>query len=235
MKKFNVNSVIGVAAAIMLTAGMAQAARIDVVQPSDAAASSQERPARAPDQSINGSGLSDSTIVETDDPVPDPWPTHNGVDETGTSWLSNSQTISNQWIMFDLDGEYEIEDLHVWNYNGNFNKDAMDRGINELDIKFATDSSVWDDPTHASWSTANSDITQFLDAPGADTYAGDEYSLSTPINAQYVLFDITSNHGGSFVGLSEVRFTATIPEPSSFLLLLLGATAVLTRRPRRRK
>ena len=45
------------------------------------------------------------------------------------------------------------------------------------------------------------------------------YMLTTPITAQYITFDITSNWGDSFLGLSEVRFGETLPEPASLSLL----------------
>lgn len=229
MKKLSVNSVVWVVVTIMLTAGMAQAATIGVIQPI-AGKESSDVFGRVAALAINGTGLSDSTIVQTGDPVPDPWPGHGTTE--ATSWTSANATIANQWIMFDLGGEYRIGDLHVWNYN-----EIAGRGIKLVDIYFTTNGAGYSagNPADTSWGTAITEITQFLIAPQAVGYQGDTYSLTTPITARYVLFDVKSRHASAtteFVGLAEVRFVA-IPEPASFLLLMLGGFGLMFRRPRR--
>lgn len=107
-----------------------------VIQPTDVDASSVFSSTFPEELVINGSGLSDATIVETGDPVPSPWPTNknNGSSSPQSNWISGT-TAPDEWIMFDLGQSYELGGMHIWNYN---HTGFESRGIKEVNIKFAT-------------------------------------------------------------------------------------------------
>lgn len=224
------------AAAALGTGSAAQAAFI--VDPVDATATSNIS-AGGTVAAVDGSGLSDATIVETDDPVPVTWPTHGTAG--ATMWLSapdtelsDEATLSSTAITFDLGDAYTLTDIHVWNSNAVFEgNNNSDRSIKKMDVLFSTTSAT----------TGFGNTIQFDDmpkAPGASGYEGFDLDLGQNVNARWVTFEIYSVHGpvesspgnGNFqyrAGLSEVRFVA-IPEPASLALLGLGGVLMLSRR-----
>ncbi|PXA04401.1 hypothetical protein DDZ13_07670 [Coraliomargarita sinensis] len=131
--------------------------------------------------------------------------------------------------MFDLGQSYELDGMHIWNYNS-----PESRGIEDVNIKFATTLTGTfgsTDETDTGWGTATAET--FTQASKLNTYTGETYSLGSTVTARYVLFDIQTNYGDSYVGLDEVRFTGTaVPEPSSFALLAscFGLTWIMVRR-----
>jgi len=217
----SVASLVAVGALLSVSRPAAHAAFI--AQPTDVSATS-EFSGREDDQSIDGSGLSDDTIVETGDPVPASFPTHTDSNPNDTMWLSedvNDGGTITPTITFDLGDTFELSGVHVWNYNefaSTSGADLSDRGVNEVDISFSTTSMT------SGFGAAQTH--NFPQAPAASTYEGDDVSFTSAVNARYVQFDIKSTHGSTrFVGLSEVRFTV-VPEPASAALLLCGALMI---------
>jgi len=126
----------------------------------------------------------------------------------GQMWLSDFTTTDS--IRYDLGAPMMLSGFHVWNYNesGNF----TNRGVSSATIKTSADG--------VSWSATTVTPYPFTKAPGSSSYAGDDYTFSTPVVARYVDFDPVTNFGGpssNTVGLSEIRFTT----PS----LITGVTA----------
>lgn len=139
--------------------------------------------------------------------------------------LTNAEGVG-AVITFDLGGQYDLTNLHVWNYNEFYGDPGfLGRGSKNVDVSFANN-------LGGSFLDAGSLILDKATGPG-DT--GTRYPISIP-SARLIRFDILSNHGGDseFVGLSEIQFfgehTATespVPEPSSFVLLSLFCIAGL--------
>jgi len=172
--------------------------------------------------SINATGLSADLV--TGDPVPPVFPTHNtGVNSMWLTAVPDSQTF----IVFDLGDPEFLTGVHLWNYNegGAF---AL-RGINDVDISFSTIS-----PSSGFGNAINVD---FGVASGVAGDPGETISFGgTAIEAQFVRFDINSNHGGNHTGISEVRFIAVqVPEPATGLMFGLTALSLVRMRRRCRK
>ncbi|MEM6257927.1 MAG: PEP-CTERM sorting domain-containing protein [Planctomycetota bacterium] len=154
----------------------------------------------------------------------------------GVAWLSNGDGIGlvtpdplPTFIVYDLEGNYDLDRFTVWNYNEQGNQQF--RGANAVTVSVA-------ESVGGSF-TPLPGITNFAIAPGNDTTLyGETFdltSLAAADDVRLVRIDITSNHGAGnqFVGLSEIRFGGTlIPEPSSLALLGLGGLFMCQRRRR---
>lgn len=225
---------------LLILAAPAQAA-LSIIQPIDVEASTELSGFfnRTGERSIDGSGLTDPSIVQTGSPVPAVWPGHINNAGSGTSasmWLSGNvgtDQISNQWIMFDLGQTYDLRGMHLWNYNETNPGDLTNRATEDIRLSFATTLNSFGDPTDPNWS-APMDMT-LIRPPGSPNTLNSDYTGETygfpDVEARYVLFDIQSNYGSTYVGLAEVRFLT--PEPAKSLLLAIGAMTVFLRRRRR--
>ena len=192
-----------------------QAAIINIL-PGNVTASSEIPPNfnRQDDFLVDGSGLSGGQHLAAVEP---------------NMWLSTGTSFGGDdldpFVIFDLGAVYTINSFHVWNYN-EAPPNLTARGVNAVSVQYGL--------TAALGSTVPG-ITNFAQASGLDTYAGESFSSFTPFNAQFIKFDIDSNHGGdnNFYGLSEVQFDGVlVPEPGSATLLALGLTGMLLRRRR---
>jgi hypothetical protein len=124
----------------------------------------------------------------------------------GTFTDPNDPNVPGAIITFDLEANYDLGSLTVWNYNEALpdNLGLLLRGANEVEILVAG--------SEGGPFTSLGDFV-FTVAPGLDTedfgQTIDLNAIPEAANARLVRFNITSNHGGdnNFVGLSEVRFT----------------------------
>jgi len=115
---------------------------------------------------------------------------------TGNMWLSSgSGSPVGQQATFDLGANYNLNGMHVWNYNEN---NFTSRGVSNVVVEVA--SAVGGPYTVVGTNT-------FVRATGMNNYTGDDYSLSAT-NVRVVRFTVLSTHGdSSYVGLSEVEFS----------------------------
>ena len=146
----------------------------------------------------------------------------NLIDGAGLSGGLHDDNYPNMWmnnggptamLLFNLGSMYSLDSASIWNYNADCC--GLNRGTQSLNILVSTD-----DVNFVSVGSF-SGIPEGTGAP----IAADTLSLSGAI-AQWVEFDITSNYGGAYTGLSAVQFSgdpAGAPEPSSGLLLLAAA------------
>jgi len=125
---------------------------------------------------------------------------------TGTFADPNDPNVPGAIITFDLEANYDLGSLTVWNYNENLpgRPELLSRGANEVEILVA-------DSEDGAFTSLGDFV--FAVAPGLDTVdfgqTIDLTSMPEAANARLIRFNITSNHNGdnNFVGLSEVRFT----------------------------
>ena len=167
-----------------------------------ATASSSYSAEEEPENTVNGSGLSDDQ--------------HSFV--LADMWLSSNSEPGSAWIQYKFDKSYKLHQMLVWNYNGS--TILTNYGLKEVTIEYSEDGQTW---------TVLPEANEFTQAPGADGY---EYNTTVDfkgVAAQSVKITANSNWGGGGVfdryGLSEVSFLyiplrAREPQPE------LGATDV---------
>ena len=179
----------------------------EVVQPISAAASSYLS-GYYPNETRDGSGISDSTVIETGDlVVPGTYPAHNN--NAVEAWLAAE--TNGMWITFDLGSEYLLKGLHLWNSN---QSGSTGRGLQNVNIEFSTTSAV------AGFGSLES--LTFAEGIPLATYIGEDKFFSSLTTAQWVRFSVVSNYGDtSWTGFSEVRFIRGVPPPPSGTIIIV--------------
>ncbi len=168
--------------------------------------------------------------------------THAQFPPDGTMWLNSGTGFgggpvdTQPFVTFDLGESVNLGEVQIWNYNEG-TPNLTTRGVDQLEIL------VGDSAGGPFTSVGIFNLNQ---APGDDSVDFSQiFDLSGAGSAQFVRFDIISNHNGSnfrtgslnnidfnFVGLSEVRFfeNNAVPEPTTAMLALLGSSLLLRRR-----
>jgi hypothetical protein len=166
-----------------------------------ATASSSNGPNEGPENTVNGSGLSEGKHSST----------------LTDMWLSQSGEPGSAWIQYEFDRSYQLYQMQVWNYNGS--TVLVNYGLKEVTIEYSTDANDW---------TPLDGVPEFAQASGSDDYTANTTVDFNGATAKYVRITANSNWGGGVFdryGLSEVRFLymplrAREPQPTS------GATNV---------
>ena len=171
-----------------------------IVIPTANVSSSSEIPGfdRINDYLVDGSGLTGGQ--------------HSNVPDA-TMWLSTGSGFGgidpDPSVTFDLGAVYTINSFHVWNYN---EVNLPNRGVNSVSVEYGITAGL---------GSTVAGISSFAQATGLSTYAGEAFNAFTPFNAQFIKFDINTNHGdaSTFYGLSEVQFDGVVPEPATATML----------------
>lgn len=195
------NTVKGVCAAALL-AGLATLpanASISIDPTTGVYVSSEFTPGagRLGDYLVDGSGLT----ADQHNTLPD-----------GFMWHTNLE-VATGWVLFDLGAVYQVNSIDVWNHNSSIGSNETRRGVNDVTVKYGT-------ALYGSTNTATANtvagITNFAEATGLATYTGQTFNAFAPFTAQFIAFEIDSNHAGdNFVGLSEVQFSGTLVSAST--------------------
>jgi hypothetical protein len=148
-----------------------------------ATASSSEKAANGPQNTVNGSGLDAADLHST---------------ASTAMWLSSMTGPQPAWIQYQFDQVYKLDALWVWNYNVEF-EPVLGYGFKDVTIEYSLDGETW---------TTLSDV-QFAQATAQSGYAHNTTVELGGVLARYVR--LTANSNWSLVGLkqyglSEVRF-----------------------------
>jgi hypothetical protein len=158
------------------------------IQNVTATASSRER-GMGPENTTNGSGL-----AENDG--------HSGA--SNDMWLSKNACP--QWIQYEFDQVYALNELWVWNSN-QLVEPIMGFGARTVKIEYSTDGTTW---------ALVEGVPEFARAPGHPGYVANTIVSFDGVPAKYVKLTIEKGWGTApAVGLSEVRFFY-IPDRSAY-------------------
>jgi hypothetical protein len=110
----------------------------------------------------------------------------------GEMWMSNTNQTTG-WLQFDLASPLPISAIAVWNYNSTI---SLLRGVQLMDVSTSLDAINWTPLSQQSLpqGTGQPILPHLIQANG--------------VTARYVRFDILSNFGTNYTGLSEVQFVA---------------------------
>ncbi len=155
-----------------------------------------------PEKTVDGSGLVDGSHSTDEDNM----------------WIGDALEGDPVWIQFDFDRAYKMHEMHLWNYNGEY-EFFLGLGPNEVTIEYTADANEW---------IVLGDY-ELARAPGQGDYTGFTFDLAG-IPVQAIRINIHSNRSTAKpptlrYGLSEVQFYyipahAREPQPAS------GATDV---------
>ncbi len=130
----------------------------------------------------NGSGMSDvSSFTATHDADP-------------SNMITDSKSMMG--FKFDLQGNYPIRKIYIWNYN---DPAHLDYGMKEIKLKISNDGTTW--KTYTALKTMT-----IPKGTGEDLSASYVIEFEEPVRSRYFMLENVSNYGGDMVGLSEVRF-----------------------------
>lgn len=135
-----------------------------------------------------------------------------------TMWMSTSSDRT-PILTFDMGEMVNFLSAHIWQYNSVTN--GLSRGVDGFNILYSSDGVDF-----TSLGSANLTV-----SPGGSIPAQIVPLVAT---ARFIRFEITSNHGNSYTGLSEVAFdiqstpAAPIPTNSQWALIMLSMLIGLT-------
>ncbi len=157
------------------------------------ATASSQATGMGPEKTIDESGLDLTTDRHSAD--------------TSTMWFTTS--TGPHWIRYAFDKVYVLDELWVWNYNTQI-ESTVHFGAKQVSVEYSLDGLSW---------TMLEGVPEFAPAPGTDACTADTTVEFGGVMARYVRLNIESTWGGgSFTGLSEVRFyylpmAASVPSP----------------------
>ncbi|MGE5296659.1 MAG: discoidin domain-containing protein [Solirubrobacterales bacterium] len=147
------------------------------------ATASSEQPGMVAMNTVNGAGLNASDEHSTD---------------STQMWMS-AGTQPN-WIQFQFDRVYKLDELWVWNSN-QLIEAFIGFGAKDVTFEYSTDGQTW---------TTLEGVPPFAQASGSPTYKANTVVDCAGVMAQYVKLTINASWGGlPQTGLAEVRFFYT--------------------------
>jgi len=146
-----------------------------------AATASSAQPGMGPENTVNGSGLSANDEHST---------------ELTQMWTSTGAQPN--WIQYEFDRVYKLDQLWVWNSNQAI-EPFLGFGAKAVTIEYSADGATW---------TALTEVPEFAQANGTATYQANTIVDFGGVTAKFVKLTISANWGGMApqTGLSEVRF-----------------------------
>ena len=144
-------------------------------------------------------------------------------------WQSTWDDVPH-WLVFDLGQVVGLKNTQIWNYNQDFGwGTSLGRGVKDLTISISLN---------------GVDFTEVLTT---ELQRGTGLPIPAEVvaltgSARYVKFDILSNQDANlpsneaqpWYGLSEVRFTGSVPEAATWAMMIMGFGLVGAAARRRR-
>lgn len=133
-----------------------------------------------------------------------------------TKWMTNGTVTG--LLTFDLGATFGVGSTEIWNYGTGCCGNG--RSTRNLSITYSVDGLNY-------FSAGSFQLSQ----PQSDPFAGETIGLG--FNARYIGFNLLSNYGDNYTGLSEIKFFSgkVVPEPGTLALLgLTFAGLVISRR-----
>ena len=143
-------------------------------------------------------------------------------------WQSSWDDVPH-WLVFDLGQTVSLKTANIWQYAADFSYPwyETDRGVKDLGISISMD---------------GVNFTPVLDTV-LERHILNAENRSEPFEAQivaltgdarFVRFDLNSNYGSAWTGLSEVRFSGAVPEAATWAMMIMGFGLVGSAMRRRR-
>ncbi len=182
-------------------------------------------------KTIDGSGLSDSSLVDNGDAVPASWPT-NAASNTGVpgftlNYVSNFGEKDFATVTYDFATPVNISYGHFWQYGG----DDTGRSLYSAAIYVSTDG--------INYTSAGTLTPGYEEAATATDDPGVNFALSASNVKSVRLQNMVAYNAANaqlMVGFGEIRFVGTVvPEPSTVVLVLTGLIGLLAYAWRKRK
>ncbi len=152
---------------------------------------------RDPLYAVNGAGMTGNA--------------HNSDAANSKMWMGANSTLS-KWFKVNLGASYVLDFMDIWNLNWAGYTDRGSKGIMVYYSNSVSDpGNPIDNPDNWTFVTTAMPWT-LLEAPGANDYGTtniirpDVVSFGSTVTARWVALKITTYYGGSYCGLSEIRF-----------------------------
>jgi hypothetical protein len=158
------------------------------------ATASGSQPDMGPENTVNGSGLNAADQHSTE--LTDMW---------------TSEGVQPNWIQYEFDKVYKLNELWVWNSN-QLIETFLGFGAKDVTLEYSVDGATW---------SVLEGVPEFAKATAKATYTANTTVDLGGVMARFVKLTIHRNWGGGMpqTGLSEVRFfyvpvQARLPEPA---------------------
>lgn len=126
----------------------------------------------------------------------------------------NSARGTSHWIMYDLGQNYDLGQMHFWNYNY---PNETNKGVANIIIDYSTNGNNWQGGISHSIAEANA----------SGFYEGEAGPQLGGVTARYLLLTFQTNHGGSCYGFAEMR-VGIYQDPCNELDLVIDNVPVLS-------
>jgi hypothetical protein len=210
MRALSVLAVFAFASSLALPAGA------QLIRPTSATAGSEFSSLYDIGNAIDGSGLPpsfDLSSLHSNYVINNHWTTAGGAISAGTAFAT-----------FFFDQPQSLGQFHLWNHRSNNIANNAFYAVTQFDLVFRDASS--------------NTIFELNDVPavgGLGIGAVQTFAFNEVTGVSSVVFRIDrdsspSGTSGPFTGVAEVAFGAPIPEPSTWLLMALGAGVLLAKR-----
>lgn len=226
MKKLRVSLL---ASAILVFGSAAGLVRADIIL-APTATDNDHYSVGAPDgvgasasKTVDGSGLSNASLVADGVSVPVIWPTNDVSGDSPAFWNGFAAFYGTNVVTYAFATSVNISGGHFWQYGG----DTPGRSLKTADIYVSANGT---DYTSAGTLAGYEQLAVGTQDPGAD------FSL-TATGVRYVqLQNVTPyDTGTGFVGFGEIRFVGTVPEPGTLALVATGVLGMLAYAWRKRR